>query len=57
MNTKTIFVILAIVAAIGMLGTAAVAIQSVPQAHADQGGRTTERRPFGNEWKSNSSCS
>ncbi len=37
MNTKAIFITVAIVAAIGMLGMAAVSI-SVPKAHADQGG-------------------
>jgi hypothetical protein len=38
MNAKSIFTIVAIVAAIEMLGMAAVAIPSVPQAHADKGG-------------------
>jgi hypothetical protein len=38
MNTKSIFTIVAIVAAIGMLGMTAVAIPSLLQAHADKGG-------------------
>jgi len=35
LNTKAIFTIVAIVAAVGMLGMAAVAL---PHAHADKGG-------------------
>jgi len=37
-NTKAIFTIVAIVAAIGTLGMVAVAIPSVPKAYADKGG-------------------
>ena len=38
MNTKTLFTIVAIVAAIGMLSIAAVAVSSLPQAYANNGG-------------------
>jgi Tfp pilus assembly major pilin PilA len=38
MKVRTIFEIVAVMAAIGILGMSAVAIPSVPQAHADKGG-------------------